>query len=119
MQHPISERINFLINHYSNGNVSSFSDRLELSRQAINRLFHPDLRTNRYPSPSIDVITTILKVFPEIDANWLMKGIGEPFNLLKSVENGEDWKSMYFETLKEKDIINKKYIALLEKVANG
>ncbi|WP_286753906.1 MULTISPECIES: helix-turn-helix domain-containing protein [Sphingobacterium] len=123
MQHPISERINFLINHYHKGNVASFADKIGISRQAVNRLFHPDLRTNRYPSPSVDVLITILNVFIDIDANWLMKGEGEPFKSnsnridIKANSIDKDWKSMYFEILDEKDILTKKYMTLLEKVA--
>lgn len=123
MQHPISERINFLINHYTQGNVSSFADRIGLTRQLVNRLFHPDLSSNKYPSPSLNMLTSILQNFPEVDANWFMIGEGEPFKKdlgrleIKTNSVDKDWKSMYFEILDEKDILTKKYMTLLEKVA--
>lgn len=123
MQHPISERINFLINHYTHGNVSSFADKIGLSRQALNRLFHPDILSKKYPSPSLNILTNILDKFSEVDANWLMTGASSPFRSpssskeeMKSVED-KDWKSMYFEVLEEKEVLTKKYMALLEKVA--
>ena len=124
MQHPINERINFLINHYTKGNVSSFAERIGLTRQLVNRLFHPDLSSNKYPSPSLNMLTSILKNFPEVDANWFMIGEGEPFkpipNRIDTKPNSvdKDWKSMYFEILDEKDVLTKKYMTLLEKVAN-
>ena len=123
MQHPISERINFLVNHYTHGNVSSFADKIGLSRQALNRLFHPDILSKKYPSPSLNILTSILDKFSEVDANWLMTGLGSPFRSLAQTKddlisnNDKDWKSMYFEVLDEKDVLTKKYMTLLEKIA--
>lgn len=124
MQNPINERINFLINHYTQGNVSSFAEKVGLTRQLVNRLFHPDISSHKYPSPSLNMLTSILKNFPEVDANWLMIGVGEPFKFISSALDNKtntgdkDWKSMYFELLDEKDLLTKKYMTLLEKVAN-
>ncbi|MGJ1407415.1 hypothetical protein [Sphingobacterium siyangense] len=123
MQHPISERINFLVNHYTHGNVSSFADKIGLSRQALNRLFHPDILSKKYPSPSLNILTNILDKFSEVDANWLMTGMGSPFRSVVQTKddmisnNDKDWKSMYFEVLDEKDVLTKKYMTLLEKIA--
>jgi|GEM_PF-1597206 len=119
MQHVISQRINFLIDHYSDGNVSSFSRKLEgVNTQTLNRIFNRDLRNAKYPTPSTELLIAICSAFPEVNANWLLMGIGEPF--LKPVINDlkDNWKERYLSLLDEKEILTKKYMTLLEKVAN-
>ncbi|WP_294185088.1 hypothetical protein [uncultured Sphingobacterium sp.] len=122
MQHPIAQRINFLINHYTKGNVSHFATLLGFNKQTLNRIFNPDLRSNKYPIPSTELILAICELYPEVRSEWLLLGNGDPFSE-NSIETtvpsqSEDYKALYLDALKEKDVINKKYVALLEKVAN-
>lgn len=122
MQHPIAQRINFLIDHYTKGNVSNFATLLGFNKQTLNRIFNPDLRSNKYPIPSTELILAICELYPEVSSEWLLLGNGEPFikpaiDIPEAIQS-EDYKALYLDALKEKDVINKKYVALLEKVAN-
>lgn len=119
MQHIISQRINFLIDHYTDGNVSSFSRKLEgVNTQTLNRIFNRDLRNDKYPTPSTELLIAICTAFPEVNANWLLMGIGDTFVKKDNQSNDNDWKEKYLQLVDEKEILTKKYMSLLEKLAN-
>lgn len=76
--HPVSQRIKTLIDKYGDGSVRKFSNLIELaSSQKLNRLFNIDIRNNKYPEPSFDIIACIANKFPTINVNWLLTGEGE------------------------------------------
>lgn len=119
MQHVISQRINFLIDHFSDGNVSSFSRKLEgVNTQTLNRIFNIDLRNQRYPTPSTELLVAICSAFPEVNANWLLMGIGDVFLKKQEIDVDSEWKEKYIQIVEEKEILAKKYMNLLEKIAN-
>jgi hypothetical protein len=130
MQHPITQRINFLLEKFSDGNVSKFASLLQLtnSKQVVNRLFHPDPRSGKYPTPSTDIITAILDAYPNVNPTWLVSGKGtmlldeydikqvepaalhdntSPYNKTSFNSEADYWKNEYI-------AIQKKYTALLE-----
>lgn len=121
MQHSISQRINFLVDHYSNGIGAKFATSIGFAKQSITRLSNPDLRNNKYPVPSTELLLAICEKYPEVNPGWLLAGFGDPFlavDIKSVVETDKDWKTMYFEVVNEKEILAKKYMTLLEKVAN-
>lgn len=46
-----------------------------ISQQKMDRIFHVDNKTGKYPSVSLDIIEAIIIRFPEVDAYWLVTGI--------------------------------------------
>ncbi|MGJ1417204.1 hypothetical protein [Sphingobacterium multivorum] len=121
MQHSISQRINFLVDHYSNGIGAKFATSIGFAKQSITRLSNPDLRNNKFPVPSTELLLAICEKYPDVNPGWLLTGVGDPFlvsNRNSVVETDKDWKKMYFEVVTEKEILAKKYMTLLEKVAN-
>ena len=75
----INERIAFIVKAKS-GNSARFSELLETSPQYINKLMKPG------GSVGIEPISKILKIFPDIDARWLILGEGDPFIRTKKEE---------------------------------
>ena len=129
-QHPITQRIKFLLEKFADGNVSKFASILQLtnSKQVVNRLFHLDSRSGKYPTPSTDIIIAILDAYPNVNPTWLVSGKGrtlldeydvkegEPavlhdnasaYNKTSFNSEAEYWKNEYI-------AIQKKYTALLE-----
>lgn len=85
MEHPISQRIKILIDRESNGKVVDFASKLEgIPYQVISRLFKPDARSGKYPTPSTDLILEIINKFTFVSIPWFITGVGE---MLKSQEN--------------------------------
>lgn len=77
---PVNQRIKDIINSNYNGNVRAFCIALGLSdSQKINRLFNIDKRNNKFPSPSIDILSLISNKLG-ISLNWLQSGDGEMQN---------------------------------------
>jgi|SRR5690606_5134692 len=124
MQHPITQRINFLINHYSSGNVSAFSKSINQSKQSINRLFNIDTRSGQYPIPSNKIIESICQAYPEVNYTWLVTGEGLPFKTSDQTQpiarentigyGSTDWQTEAEYWRKEYISVHKKYTALLE-----
>jgi len=93
----LTGRVLQLIDHFSNGNVSRFVSDInetnpaeyQLFQQTLNRIFNLDGRGEKYPSVSSQILVSILIAFPEINADWLMRGQGEM--IVKNIEvEGED-----------------------------
>lgn len=73
MENNISDRIRFIIKELGHNN-NSFSKAIGLSNNVtIGRII------NENREPSFDTIEKILLTFGSINANWLIKGTGEPF----------------------------------------
>lgn len=127
MQNAINERINLLIEKYSNGNVSAFAKSINQSKQSVNRLFNVDKRSGKYPTPSTRIIESICNAFTEVNYTWLLTGDGSMYknydnsNIAKELAvaeekevYGTDWEAEAQHWKHEYISIQKKYTALLE-----
>lgn len=77
----INERIAYIVNVRVDGNTARFAELLGTSRQYVNKLIKEG------GSVGIEPISKILKIFPEIDARWLILGEGSPFiRAVKEIE---------------------------------
>lgn len=77
----INERIDLVIKEMKM-NKNSFSHRIGLtSATTINNIVG-----GRLSKPSFEILESILKTFPSIDANWLVAGIGEMYKRAQSKE---------------------------------
>lgn len=87
MDYPaINERVRKLVDKYANGSVRKFSKLIGLSSsQKLNRLFHLDQRNNKFPEPSLDIITSITNKFTELNTNWLLTGEGDMYQNSDSI----------------------------------
>lgn len=75
-QHPISQRIKFLIDELYGGSVRKFCLAIGYgSSQKINRLFSEDKRTGKFPVPTIGIINDISNKL-DINKTWLTDGVG-------------------------------------------
>ncbi|MDR0830023.1 MAG: hypothetical protein LBN95_07930 [Prevotellaceae bacterium] len=74
----INERINYILNVNFNANVAKFSRFLGVSHTTLNNIV-----ANKMNKPSFDSLEKIITKMPNIDANWLLTGVG---NMLKSDE---------------------------------
>ncbi|MCL1640064.1 hypothetical protein CMU09_17995 [Elizabethkingia anophelis] len=78
----INKRIKDLVNFKSNGNVSRFSELLNVVPQKINRLFNKDTRTDKYPDPlKTDILDRIENTFSDVNKIWLRTGEGEMISM--------------------------------------
>jgi hypothetical protein len=77
---PINQRIKSFIEEKYNGNVSDFSVKLGYEKpQKVNRLFKIDERTQKYPTPSTDMLSDISNMF-DLSLDYLIKGITSQMN---------------------------------------
>lgn len=75
-EHPITQRIRFIIDSKFNGNVSAFTKALGYnSPQKVNRLFAIDKRIGKFPKPSTSIIEDISNKL-DVNLAWLMDGTG-------------------------------------------
>lgn len=102
----INNRIDELINYFSQGNKSLFSKQIGVTPSVIG-----NITGERKGNPSFDVINKIINAFVNINANWLITGHGEmlqtaiPIESIQSVSPPNDDIIVFFkEQLKEKDI---------------
>lgn len=72
-----NQRIKDVINYFCNGNELQFSGQIGVSQPRINRLFNRDARSNKYPTPSFEIVQSIINTFINISAEWLIVGKGE------------------------------------------
>ena len=76
----INKRVRQLIDYYSGGNVKKFAESLPgVSQQRLNRLFNLDVRTQKYPLVTTDILVAITKMFVDVSPEWLLSGEGEVF----------------------------------------
>lgn len=74
---------------------SQFADRLGVQRSGISHIL------NGRNKPSLDLISKILRSFPDIDPDWLILGTGEPYRNGK--RNEDRHQSTLFEQEKKSD----------------
>lgn len=74
----INERIKEIRECLSNNSNKEFSEKLNVSSQAISNYVRDGYNIGR------EVIENILKAFPQLDANWLLMGEG---NMLKNISD--------------------------------
>jgi len=90
-EHPISQRIKIIIDNESNGRVVDFAQKLDgIPYQVISRLFKIDARSGNYPTPSTDLILSIINKFTQYDPRWIMTG-----------EKSEDFRKKNSQNLSE------------------
>lgn len=91
MEHPISQRIKIIMTRESNGKVVDFAKKLNgIPYQVISRLFKIEPKTQKYPTPTTDLILEIIRTFTLYNTSWLLTGDGEMLNeniLEKKTEN--------------------------------
>ena len=106
METQINERIEILIDRLSK-NQSDFASKIGRKSQTISNI------VNNGSKPGAEVLEAILKTFPQIDALWLVCGIGEMQKDINSNLNPKDAEML--ELLKrENQILIKNNEALLE-----
>ena len=71
-----NKRLTQLVEIKSLGNKSAFAEAIGVSATHINRLFHLDKRSDKYPSllKSTSVLAAIMTKWPEVTVDWF-KGI--------------------------------------------
>lgn len=74
----INKRIKEIRECLSNNSNKEFSEKLNVSSQAISNYVRDGYNIGR------EVIENILKAFPQLDANWLLMGEG---NMLKNISD--------------------------------
>ncbi len=95
MENEINKRIEILIDKLSK-NQSDFASKIGRSSQTISNI------VNKGSKPGSEVLEAILKTFPQIDALWLVCGIGE---MQKSLTMSQDSSSQIIEVLKRENEI--------------
>ena len=78
----LNKRIKDFIYFKHDSNVSKFAEFIGTSPQKVNRLFNIDKRTGKYPNPlKTDIISSMLKKYPDLSDSWLLTGEGEMIKL--------------------------------------
>jgi len=84
----LNYRIKLLIEKLADGNVAEFVRMTNISsHQVLNRLFNIDSRTNKYPTPSSNILNNIKIHLKQVNYEWLITGEGEMLNLPKAYDN--------------------------------
>lgn len=73
MEEEIITRVRSLIDLFAKGNVSQFARTIGMAQVSFNNCI---IRKHK---PSLDVFTKILSAFPDISAEWLLRGEGSMY----------------------------------------
>jgi len=116
----ISNRINDLVNYFSNGNVSKFSAKVGFSEANVRNYINGT-------QPKSEFLSKLIEVF-EINAEWLLSGSG---SMLKKEENGDvpdgnidspstdiDYYKSQLEMIRELLKEKEKYINMIQPLAD-
>ena len=76
----INDRIDFVIRAKA-GSRSKFAETIKVSPQYVNKIASPG------GSVGLEPILTILRLYPDIDARWLLLGEGDPYVVPESVKD--------------------------------
>jgi hypothetical protein len=83
----VNQHIKIIIDTKFKGNVTDFAKALGYNgSQKINRLFKPDTRNGKYPTPSTDILTDISNKF-DISIDALISGTNEINNRETTINN--------------------------------
>ncbi len=99
------ERLNKLL-ELEELSSSQFADRLGVQRSGISHIL------NGRNKPSLDLISKILRSFPDINPDWLILGIGEPYRNRKG--NEDRHQSTLFDQKKKSDQSHKREKGLVQ-----
>lgn len=108
MENSINQRLKFFVDSKNLSN-SMIADQLEMSDAAISRL----LTGKTVPHKS--TIKKFLKVYPELNEQWLVSGNGE---MIQEPISKIDWREEAFTAVKEENSFLKKQLELLNNVVN-
>ncbi len=76
MQTSVNERIKLIIETLFNGNISSFSNAIDVKRTTINSIIG-----EKQTAPGYNIIRNIGEISsPKINLDWLILGIGEMYS---------------------------------------
>lgn len=68
-----------MIDFYHDNKISAFAAYIQVPAKSIYRLYIKDKRTKKYPIPSLKVISSILRAYPDLIGNYLLTGEGYLF----------------------------------------
>ncbi|WP_395075330.1 hypothetical protein [Flavobacterium sp.] len=72
-----NKRVRDIIELFCNGNELQFSKEIGISQPRINRLFSVDIRNNKYPLVTIDIIKAIINKYINVNVEALITGHGD------------------------------------------
>lgn len=128
--HPISQRIEIIMDREAEGKHSKFADKLDgVSYQVISRLFKKNEKSGKYPIPSTSLLSKIINKFTWYNTRWLMTGYGDMLiddDVLEEeavtysreatdVEMIEYWRNAYIDVSKKYQKLQEDHKNLLEK----
>ena len=102
----INKRIYRIIDFYHNSCINEFAKFIGMPAANLYRLYKKNKSTQKYPIPSSNILTAIIKKHPDISGNWLLTGEGSLFvssTDSKQTEKREEFFYSYIEK-KEKEI---------------
>lgn len=76
---PINKRIQKLVTFYAERCLADFAREIKIPEKSLNRLFVPNKKTGKFPIPSTKILVAIITAYPNVCANWLLRGTGEVF----------------------------------------
>jgi hypothetical protein len=133
----INQRLEKLVQRFSDGIVSNFAKRIGVSHTSIASM----MPGSRESKPGFEIIAKVVETFPEVNSDWLLKGEGEMLNNIatghtsysnnqtsggtnmqgtgNSMSLGNDLAKQLEECRQEVNKWRNKYIELLEKQVGG
>lgn len=99
VQNPMIDRIEEIVKAKSK-NLSDFSSKVEISIGTLRSI------TKRKSVPGGEIIQKILFAFPEIDSDWLIRGIGQMHSDINKEMNQVKEESEFIQVIKrERDLL--------------
>lgn len=75
----VNERLKFLVEHLEKDNQRQFALKAGVTPTVIGSFMPPKKEGDRVSKPSYEVLSKIISAYPNINAEWLLTGEGEPF----------------------------------------
>ncbi len=88
----IAARMQQVVDHYEKGNRRAFAKNIEANDGAI--VYFLPGGSGRKGYPGFEIIAKVLARYPEISAEWLVRGIGKMLDRKSSVFNDAEKKKM-------------------------
>lgn len=141
IEHEISQRIRFIINEETKGNIEDFAAQLDdVHPRSIHRLFKRDAKSGKFPVPKVELLAKILMRYRHYSGNWLVTGWGEEFldeddvweqeqqpyyqRDITTEDKAKHWEYEYHAVMKKHQKLQEDHILLLkdklsELISNG
>lgn len=104
----INKRIYRIIDFNHENCIKKFAISIGIPTSSIYRLYRKNKKTQKYPLPSIQLLTSIIEKYPDINGNWILTGKGDLFLNTMIQKQCSKTERLFYSYIDSKDLTIKK-----------